>query len=114
MWSAFRFPLARTVFDFLMAVMKTGGDEDLGVDALYGVARTVGLDDKELRFTDEQGYARFDRTEPGIHVVAVAERSLPEDLEVVQTGRVFVTVERGRLPDPVIFQVARPVKRKTF
>lgn len=35
-------------YDFLLAVMKSGGDEDLGIDALYTVARTVGLERSEI------------------------------------------------------------------
>jgi hypothetical protein len=74
----------------------------------------VSLDNTELRFTDEDGYVIFERTPPGIHVVAIEERSLPENHEVVRAARAFVTVESGRIPDPVLFEIGRPSRRTTF
>lgn len=74
----------------------------------------VTLDDSELRFTDDDGFVVFERVEPGIHVVGIEERSLPEKYEVVHASRSFVTVERGRIPDPLQFEIARPVRRKSF
>jgi len=74
----------------------------------------VSLDGRTFRFTDADGIARLERIEPGVHVVAVEEGSLPEAHQVVSASRVFVTVERGRRIDPVIFEVARPVRRRRF
>ena len=69
----------------------------------------ISLDGRELRFTDADGVARFDRVPPGVHVVAIEERSLPANYEVV-----FVTVEPGRAPDPVSFAIARSERRVKF
>ena len=74
----------------------------------------VTLNDSELRFTDDDGFAIFERVEPGIHVVSVEEQSLPELYEIAKSSRSFVTIERGRIPDPVLFEIARPVRRKMF
>jgi hypothetical protein len=74
----------------------------------------ISLDGKELRFTDPDGVARFDRVPPGIHVVAIEERSLPANHEVVYASRVFVTVEPGRAPEPVSFAIARSERRSKF
>jgi hypothetical protein len=74
----------------------------------------VSLDGTELRFTDADGVAHFDRVAPGIHVVAVEERSLPPHHEVVQASRAFVIVEPGRVPEPVTFVVARSERRTRF
>ncbi len=74
----------------------------------------VSLDGREMRFTDSDGLARFDHVEPGVHVVAVEERSLPDAYRVNGSARVFVTIERGRLPDEVMFEVTRPVKKTVF
>jgi len=74
----------------------------------------VSLDGKELRFTDEDGVARFDHVSPGVHVVALEERSLPPQQEVVGASRVFVTLERGHPPEAVEFTIARPARRSTF
>ena len=82
---------------------------------MSGVANVlVTLDDSELRFTDDEGFAIFERVDPGIHVIGVEERSLPEMYEVIQSSRSFVTIERGRIPEPLLFEIARPVRRKTF
>jgi len=72
----------------------------------------VSLDGRELRFTDEDGFAVFDAVPPGVHVVSVEEGSLPRNHGVVSASRVFVTIERGRRPDPVVFEIARPAIRK--
>jgi hypothetical protein len=88
-------------------VLRAGNRSGVG-DAL------VSLDGKELRFTDADGLATFDRVAPGVHVVAIEERSLPVPYRVSSSTRVFVTVERGRLPDPVEFEIARPAKRQVF
>lgn len=72
----------------------------------------VSLDGRELRFTDDDGFAVFDAVTPGVHVLSVDEGSLPRNHGVVSASRVFVTVERGRRPDPVVFEVARPAIRK--
>jgi hypothetical protein len=74
----------------------------------------ISLDGKELRFTDAEGAARFDGVTPGVHVVAIEERSLPANHEVVYATRVFVTVEPGRVPDPVSFAIARSERRVRF
>ena len=74
----------------------------------------VSLDGKDLRFTDADGVAWFDHVTPGIHVVAVEERSLPVNYQVVSMSRVFVTLERGRLPDNVTFEIARPTRKTVF
>ncbi|HET9327570.1 MAG TPA: hypothetical protein VFQ05_12420 [Candidatus Eisenbacteria bacterium] len=74
----------------------------------------VSLDGKELRFTDADGMVRFDRVTPGVHVVAIEERSLPANHQVVQASRVFVTVERGRVTDVVRFAIARSERRTKF
>lgn len=74
----------------------------------------VSLDGKDLRFTDADGVARFDHVTPGIHVVAVEERSLPANHQVVSLSRVFVTLERGRIPDEVTFEIARPTRKTVF
>jgi len=74
----------------------------------------VSLDGKELRFTDADGSAGFDRVEPGVHVVAVEERSLSPHDQVVGASRAFVTVERGRRPSPVMFEIQRPARRVRF
>jgi len=74
----------------------------------------VSMDGKDLRFTDPDGVARFDGTPPGVHVIAIEERSLPRSYEAVGNTRVFVTVERGVAPDVVRFTIARPVRRVLF
>jgi len=74
----------------------------------------ISLDGKELRFTDADGTVRFDRVSPGVHVVAIEERSLPASHEVVYSSRVFVTVEPGRVPDLVKFAIARSERRTKF
>ena len=74
----------------------------------------VTMDGKDLRFTDADGVARFERVTPGIHVVAIEERTLPANHQVVSFSRVFVTVERGRIPDDVTFEIARPSRKSTF
>jgi hypothetical protein len=47
-------------------------------------------------------------------VVAIEERSLPANHEVVYASRVFVTVEPGRAPDLVKFAIARSERRTKF
>jgi len=74
----------------------------------------VSLDGKELRFTDDDGSAGFDRVDPGVHVVAVEERSLSPNDQVVGASRAFVTVERGRRPSPLMFEIQRPTRRVRF
>ena len=74
----------------------------------------ISLDGKDLGFTDADGVVRFDRVAPGIHLVAVEERSLPANVTVVYASRVFVTVEPGRVPDPVWFSVGRSERRTKF
>jgi len=74
----------------------------------------ISLDGKELRFTDADGMVRFDRVAPGVHVVAIEERSLPANHQVVYASRVFVTVEPGRAPDLVKFAIARSERRTKF
>jgi len=74
----------------------------------------VSLDGKDLRFTDEDGVAHFDRVPPGVHVVAIEEKSLPRAFEVVGATRVFVTVERGVPTDVARFIIARPERRIQF
>ncbi len=74
----------------------------------------VSLDGKEFRFTDADGVARFERVAPGVHVVALEERSLPAGHEVVSAGRAFVTVELGRVAEPLRFEIARPARRTRF
>ena len=74
----------------------------------------ISLDGKELRFTDADGVTRFERVTPGVHVVAIEERSLPTHHEVVYASRVFVTVEPGRVPEAVKFAIARSERRTQF
>jgi len=74
----------------------------------------VMLDGKESRFTDVSGVAHFERVSPGSHLVSVEERSLPAQQQLTATGRVYVTVERGRDTDPVVFEIARPERRTKF
>lgn len=74
----------------------------------------VSLDGKEFRFTDSEGVARFLDAAPGSHVVSVVERSLPSAQRVVGTATAFITIERGRTPEPVRFEIARPVRRVRF
>lgn len=74
----------------------------------------VLLDGKDLRFTDADGRARFTRVPPGVHVVTLEERSLPEHAQAVNATRVFVTVEHGAITAPVVFEVARPERRTRF
>jgi hypothetical protein len=92
-----------------LAVTVVRADSASGVpDAL------VSLDGKEFRFTDGEGVARFTNTQPGSHVVSVVERSLPTAHRVVGASTVFVTIERGRTPEPLRFEIARPVRRVRF
>jgi hypothetical protein len=74
----------------------------------------VSLDGKEFRFTDSEGVARFTNTTPGSHVVSVVERTLPAAQRVVGSATAFITIERGRTPEPVRFEIARPVRRVRF
>jgi hypothetical protein len=74
----------------------------------------VSLDGRELRFTNADGIAYFDHVTPGVHVVSLEARSLPVPYQVTSSTRVFVTVERGRVPDPVSFEIARPARRQVF
>jgi len=74
----------------------------------------VSLDGRQLRFTDADGFARFERVAPGVHVVAVEEHSLPDHHQVVTASRLFVTVERGRAPEPLGFTIARQERRTRF
>jgi hypothetical protein len=74
----------------------------------------VSLDGQALRFSDPEGIARFDHVAPGIHTVAIEERSLESNSEVVGASRVFVTVERGRVTEPVRFTIGRMERRTKF
>jgi hypothetical protein len=74
----------------------------------------VLLDGKESRFTDASGVAHFERVTPGVHLVSVEERSLPALHQVTSSSRVFVTIQRNQDTDPVIFEIARPVRRTKF
>ena len=74
----------------------------------------VTLDGRESRFTDATGEARFERVAPGVHLMTVEERSLPEAHQVITTNRVYVTVERGRDTDPLRFEIHRPERRTKF
>jgi len=74
----------------------------------------VSLDGKEFRFTDGDGVARFTNTPPGSHVISVVERSLPASQRIVGAATAFITIERGRAPEPVRFEIARPVRRVRF
>jgi len=74
----------------------------------------VMLDGKESRFTDASGVAHFERVAPGSHLVSVEERSLPAQQMLTAAGRVFVTVERGRDTDTIVFEIARPERRTKF
>ena len=84
------------------------GDRTPVADAL------VSLDGRDLRFTDADGRARFTGVTPGVHVVSLEERSLPEHARALHETRVFVTVERGVSTPPVLFEVARPERRTRF
>ena len=84
-------------------------------DSASGVADAlVSLDGKEFRFTDSEGVARFTNATPGSHVISVVERSLPTAQRVVGAATAFITIERGRTPEPVRFEIARPVRRVRF
>lgn len=74
----------------------------------------VALDGKQMRFTDEEGVARFERVAPGVHIVAVEEKSLPQHHQVAQASSAFVTVERGQPTQITTFQIARPVRKASF
>jgi hypothetical protein len=74
----------------------------------------VMLDGNESRFTDAAGVAHFERVAPGSHLVSVEERSLPAQQQLTAAGRVFVTVERGRDTDTIVFEIARPERRTKF
>ena len=74
----------------------------------------VSLDGRELRFTDDDGIARFEHVDEGVHVVALEERSLPPQTVPATVSRVFVTVERGRITEPVVFEIGRPERRVKF
>jgi len=74
----------------------------------------VSLDGAEMRFTDSQGVARFERVPPGVHAVAVDEGSLPQHHRITGPARAFVMVERGSPPPSAQFEVARPERRSTF
>jgi hypothetical protein len=84
------------------------GDRSPVADAL------VSLDGKDLRFTDSEGRARFAPVTPGVHVVAIEERSLPRHTRAVSETRVFITVERDVAAPPVQFEVARPERQTRF
>ena len=84
-------------------------------DSAGGVADAlVSLDGKEFRFTDTEGVARFTNVTPGSHLISVVERSLPASQRVVGAATAFITIERGRTPEPVRFEIARPVRRVRF
>lgn len=74
----------------------------------------VSLDGRELRFTDADGWAHFDHVAEGVHLLAIEERSVPSPYVAVSATRVFVTLERGRLPDPVRFEIGRQERHVTF
>lgn len=74
----------------------------------------VSVDGKDFRFTDGDGIARFTNIAPGSHVVSIVERSLPATLKVVGASTVFIAIERGRAPEPLRFEIARPVRRVRF
>jgi hypothetical protein len=98
---------ARDTGRVIVHVVRTGNSSGVS-DVL------VSLDGQDLRFTDSDGIARFDHVPVGIHVIALEERSLPANCEVVYASRVFVTVEQGRAPDPVWFAVGRSERRTKF
>ncbi|HET7224807.1 MAG TPA: hypothetical protein VFK69_03745 [Candidatus Eisenbacteria bacterium] len=103
-------PAARAGLDtarVTVRVTRTGNGSGVG-------EAVVSLDGRELRFTDADGMAEFENVPPGVHVVALEERSLPDGYEVVTTSRVWVTVERGVAVDPVEFRIARPERRTQF
>ncbi len=91
----------------IVRVMRSGNRT--GVEEVL-----VSLDGKELRFTNADGIAHFDHVAPGVHIVALEERSLPVPYKVTSSTRVFVTVERGRVPEPVSFEIARPARKQVF
>jgi hypothetical protein len=72
------------------------------------------LDGREMRFTDADGWAHFDHVPEGVHLLALEERSLPASNVATGSTRVFVTIERGRLLQPVVFEVGRPERRTRF
>ena len=74
----------------------------------------VSLDGRALSFTDADGVAHFDHVPSGIHTVAIEEHSLPANHHVLDASRMFVTVESGRVPDPVTFTIARAERRTRF
>jgi hypothetical protein len=88
-------------------VIRAGNGEGV-VDVL------VSLDGTEMRFTDPQGVARFERVTPGVHAVAVDEGSLPRHHRITGPTRAFVMVERGAPAPGAVFEVARPEKHSSF
>jgi len=74
----------------------------------------VSLDGKDFRFTDSEGVARFTDAPAGSHVLSIVERSLPANYKVVGSTTVFITIERGRTPEPVRFEIGRPVRKVSF
>jgi hypothetical protein len=74
----------------------------------------ISLDGRDLRFTDDQGFARFDGVGPGVHVVSIEERSLPRSYQVLDGSRVFIAVQRGVPTPAILFRVERSERRTRF
>src|SRR4029453_13538217 len=74
----------------------------------------ISLDGRDLRFTDDQGFVRFDGVAPGVHVVSIEERPLPQSYQVVDGGRVFFPVQRGVPTPAILFRVGRPERKTRF
>jgi hypothetical protein len=74
----------------------------------------VSLDNKDLRFTDANGEAVFENVAPGMHEMAVEERTLPESWHVTGPTRQLLSVERGIAPALTRFKIARLEKRTKF
>ena len=96
----------RGASDVVVRIEKNDGTGAEGV--------LVSLDNKDLRFTDANGEAVFENVAPGMHEMAVEERTLPESWHVNGPTRQLFSVERGVAPPLTRFKIARLEKRTKF